>query len=317
MKASASRTRSGRSLRRALNEPFPKGKRLCVRVVHPEDPDPPVGPEIDDPFARLPKCYPVGFGSRPEIERVDVLVLFRRVLGIGDGPVGPVVEPLGVLRDPGVVRRALQRIVEGHFDPVVRRGLHQEVEVVEVAEVRVDGRMATLLRADRPRAARIPLFGRQRIIFPFAEGVPYRVDRRQVEDVEAHLRNPRHLARGTSQASEAAREQFVPGAYPGPFALDPDRHRSRCREVACPFSSEHVPVGPGLDYKLVCAQVTGDDGASPHVVTASRQGAGAHDLAASAQHCPGCEDVVAVPEDARRYGDSLPHQGFGRVTVGS
>ena len=164
-----------------------------------------------------------------------------------------------------------------------RCGLHQEVEVVEVAKVWVERRMTTLFRADRPGAARIPRSRHQGIIFPFAERAPYRVDRRQVKDVEAHRRDPGHLAGGTSQPSEAAREQFVPSAYPGPFALDPDRHRDRCREVARPIASKYVPVRPGLHHKLVGSQVGGDDGAGPHVVTTGRQGAGAHDLAAPSQ----------------------------------
>ena len=77
-----------------------------------------------------------------------------------------------MIPDPGVVRRALQRIVEGHLDAVARRGLHQVVEVVDVAKVRVERRMTTLFRAHRPGAARIPRYGHQGVIFPFRNERP-------------------------------------------------------------------------------------------------------------------------------------------------
>ncbi len=44
----------------------------------------------------------------PEVEGIDVLVLLGRVLGVGDGPVGAVMEPLGMLADPGMVGRAVR-----------------------------------------------------------------------------------------------------------------------------------------------------------------------------------------------------------------
>ena len=47
-----------------------------------------------------------------EVQRVDVLVLLGRVLGVGDGAVGPGGEPLRVLFDPRVIGRGLQGQVE-------------------------------------------------------------------------------------------------------------------------------------------------------------------------------------------------------------
>ena len=75
----------------------------------------------------------------PEVDRVDVLVLLRRVLGVRDRAVGPVVEPLGVLADPGVIGRALERVVERDLHAEVAGRLHEGVEVVEGAELGVEG----------------------------------------------------------------------------------------------------------------------------------------------------------------------------------
>ncbi len=81
------------------DDPFPEDDRLGVRVVHPEDPHSGVHPVPQDPAGLRDQPVHVGV----EGDGVDVLVLLRRVLRVGDGAVGPVVEPLGVLVHPGVV----------------------------------------------------------------------------------------------------------------------------------------------------------------------------------------------------------------------
>ena len=93
--------------------PVPEPEGLGVRVVDPEDGDAVVGPEEEDVAELVPEPLPVG---AVEVERVDVLVLLGRVLGVLDGAVGPVAEPLGVLLDLGVVRRALEGDVERDLD---------------------------------------------------------------------------------------------------------------------------------------------------------------------------------------------------------
>ncbi len=60
-----------------------------------------------------------------EVDRVDVLVLLGRVLGVGDGPVDAGGEPLRVLGDPGVVRRRLQGEVERHLEAEAVGGRHE------------------------------------------------------------------------------------------------------------------------------------------------------------------------------------------------
>ena len=71
------------------DQPLPELHRLGVRVVDAEDLDPVVDPHLHDP-AHLG----VGaLGVVVEVERVDVLVLLGRVLGVGDRAVGAGREP--------------------------------------------------------------------------------------------------------------------------------------------------------------------------------------------------------------------------------
>jgi hypothetical protein len=68
-------------------------------------------------------------GVALEVERIGVLVLLRRVLGVLDRAIGPVAEPAGVLTDIGMIRRALQSEVECNLQTEVAGRSDQPVEV--------------------------------------------------------------------------------------------------------------------------------------------------------------------------------------------
>ena len=67
--------------------------------------------------ARGPQPSPV---RAVEVERVDVLVALGRVLGVRDRAVRAVAEPLGMLPNPRMVGRRLEREVERDLDAVAR-----------------------------------------------------------------------------------------------------------------------------------------------------------------------------------------------------
>jgi hypothetical protein len=70
-------------------------------------------PEVDDALQLFPQRAPVlGF----KVERVDVLILFGRILGILHAAVGTVLEPERMGLDIGMVRRALKCEVESDLD---------------------------------------------------------------------------------------------------------------------------------------------------------------------------------------------------------
>ena len=167
------------------DEPFPEPDGLGVRVVHAEDLDAVAHPEQHDPEDLLGQAL----GIVVEVQREDVLVLLRRVFGVGDAAVHAGGEPFRVALHPGVVRRRLQGQVQGHFQAQLAGPRHEGVEVLEGAEVRVDGVVSAFLGADGPRRTGIVRSGDQRVVRALAVLDADRVDRRHVDDVEAHVRD--------------------------------------------------------------------------------------------------------------------------------
>ena len=163
-------------------QPLPERDRLGVGVVDAEDPDAVRHPVADDPQ------HLGGDAGRVvvEVDGVDVLVLLGRVLGVRDGAVGAGGEPLRVAGDPRVVRGALQGEVERDLQPQLGGPLDEGVEVVDRPEVGVDGVVAAVLAADRPGGAGVVRLGREGVVGALAVDLADRVDRRQVDHVEAH-----------------------------------------------------------------------------------------------------------------------------------
>jgi hypothetical protein len=166
------------------DEPAPERDRLRVRVVDAEDGHAPLDPAAQDVVQRLPEPAPV---LAVPVDVVDVLVLLGRVLRVLERPVGAPVEPLGMLGEPRVVGRALDREVQGDLDAVLLGRAHQRREVLERPEVGMDRVVAAVLVADRPRAAGVVGAGDERVVATLAVRVADGMDRRQVEDVEAQL----------------------------------------------------------------------------------------------------------------------------------
>src|SRR6185312_11845146 len=71
-----------------------------------------------------------------------------------------------------------------------------------------------------PVASRIAGGSDESVVGALAVREADRVDRRQVEDVEAELRQAGQLAADTLETAPGAREQLVPGPEPCPFAVD-------------------------------------------------------------------------------------------------
>ena len=205
-------------LRHGGDHVLPETHRLGMRVVHAEDRHAGLDPQVHDAFGFRFDAFHVGV----EIDRIDVLVLLRRILGECDRSVRLGAEPVRMLFDPRVVRRALQREVERHFDTQLVRVRAERLEIVHGAEQRVDGVVAAQLGADAERGARIVRSGNQRVVAALAAGHANREDRRQVHDVEAfglraveagqrRLQRALHdLAVGVEIRAFGTREELVP-----------------------------------------------------------------------------------------------------------
>ncbi len=119
----------------------------------------------------------------------------------------------------GEVERDLQAVLAGRFD--------QSGEVVEVAELRVDGVVAAFGRPDRIGAAGIVGGGRQLLFRPLRLVRPIGWIGREIEHVEAEVADigqlPDDVVEGAVTlriVGHRARQQLVPGAEGGTLAVD-------------------------------------------------------------------------------------------------
>ena len=167
-----------------------------------------------------------------EIDVDDVLIFLRRVLGVLDRAVRPPLEPVGVLAQPWMIGRALDREIERDLQPVLVRCRYEPAEILQCAELRMDRIVPALVAADRIRAAVIARPRRQRVVAALAVLLADGMDRRKVENVETHLADigkaadhiveravPVHIA------GLRARKQLVPARKLGLRPLDFERQR--------------------------------------------------------------------------------------------
>ena len=105
-------------------------------------------------------------------------------------------------------------------------------DVVDGAQLGVHRRVPAFGRADRPRAAGVVGRRRRRVVATLALGRADRVDRRQVDDVEAHRLDVVEPVDGVGQRAVARRrgerragEELVPRAEAGAHRVDLDVER--------------------------------------------------------------------------------------------
>jgi hypothetical protein len=173
-------------------------------------------------------------GLRVPVEVVDVLVALGRVLGVLEGAVRALLEPLGVLREPRVVGGGVERDVERHVHAVLVSGDAQVADVLLGPELGVHGEVPALGGADRVRGPGVVGPGDQRVVAALAVLAADGVEREQVEDVEAEIGDVGHDRLDALEAAPGAREQLIPGREARPHAVDLDR--DRLLEARRPFA---------------------------------------------------------------------------------
>ena len=123
-----------------------------------------------------------------------------------------------MLRQPGMVGRALDGEIQRELQPVrLRRGDQQRRKSSSVPSCGMDRVVAAFRAADRIGAAEIARLGAQRVVAALAVGAADRVDRREIQHVEAHRADRRQPADHVVERAVArrivrdrAREQLVP-----------------------------------------------------------------------------------------------------------
>src|SRR5262249_21392445 len=88
-----------------------------------------------------------------------------------------------------MIRRALKSDVEGDFNAVFLCRCDESAEILERAKLRMNGFVTALLSADGPGASDIVWRRIYGVVFAFAKRPADRMNRRQIEDVEAHCRD--------------------------------------------------------------------------------------------------------------------------------
>ena len=133
------------------DKPFPERQRLGVRIVDAKDADPLVRPEEHDVAQGGPEVRDGGLGVEIDID--DVFVFLRRVFRVPYRAVRPPIEPFGMLADPRMVRRALNREIERQFKAMFLRCIAQPAEVFNRTEFGMERVMSALAAADGVGAA--------------------------------------------------------------------------------------------------------------------------------------------------------------------
>src|SRR5262249_45325368 len=122
---------------------------------------------------------------------------------------------------------ALNGEVERDVHPMLggRRG--ERSQILERAQVGMDGFVATSLVANCPRRSRVVRPRDQRVVGALAVGVTNRVDRGEVDHVEAKPGQGWQLPLDPAKSVPRAREELIPGAEPRTHAIYLDRYRRR------------------------------------------------------------------------------------------
>ena len=129
------------------NQPFPKVDRLGVRVVDSKN----VYAERDPVFDHSQNFLVDTLAVVVKIHRVNVLVLLRWVLGVGNRTIGAGGEPLRVGLNPRMVGAGLNGQVHSDLNTQLARSLHERGKVFLGAEVWVNGVVTAGGRTNRPR----------------------------------------------------------------------------------------------------------------------------------------------------------------------
>ncbi len=85
-----------------------------------------------------------------------------------------------------MIRGALQREIQCHFEIEPAGRSDEGLEVLERAELRVNSVVPAVDRADGPRRADVTGFGSESVVASLAVDLADGMDRRKVDDVETH-----------------------------------------------------------------------------------------------------------------------------------
>ncbi len=135
-----------------------------------------------------------------------------------------------MLLEPRVILGTLDGEIQRDFQTMIGGSFYQITEIFTTAQLRMDGFMAPILAADCIRAARIIRACGQRVVRPLAVGTADRMNRREIQHVEAHVANNRQTRVDIVERTVACRivghrtgKQLVPTGELRQLTLDIQR----------------------------------------------------------------------------------------------
>src|SRR5258708_33833996 len=116
-----------------------------MRIINANDGDLMIGPKEDDPFHLIPQLSPIFV---VEINRINVLIFFWRILGIFDRAVRTMEKPFGVVANVRVIGRTIDGKVERHLHPSASYLAYEPIEILQGPELRFYCNMPAALSAN-------------------------------------------------------------------------------------------------------------------------------------------------------------------------
>ncbi len=90
-----------------------------------------INPEGNDRFKFFPQCFPI---FCLEVERINILVFFRRILSVLNGSIRTLPEPLRMFFYIRMIRRTLKGDVQGDVDTLILCFCNQSLVIVKGAK---------------------------------------------------------------------------------------------------------------------------------------------------------------------------------------
>ena len=107
-----------------------------------------------------------------------------------------------------MIGRAIDGEIERNFHPAFAHLFLQPIKIGQRSERRLDRLMPTGFAADRPRHPWITRLAGDRIVPPLAVGVTYGMDRRKINDIEAHGFGVVHSEQAIAESRSAIAAPF-------------------------------------------------------------------------------------------------------------
>src|SRR6266702_1983311 len=199
-----------------------------------------------------------------KIDVDDILVLLRRILRVTHRAIGAPLKPSGMILQPRLVGRALDRKIKRNLHTVSGTGVAQQPEIINCAKCGMDCIVTAFGAANRQWAADVIRPDGQAVVFALAICRADGMDRRQVKDIEPHRsysrQMPDDILKGTVSVGVVScrtRKQLIPSPEDRLRTLHIDRKLPRIPEAEERLRSlsHHLPQVIRREDRNACVNI--------------------------------------------------------------